>query len=125
MGTIGKFAELEAWTTGRELANLIYDLTDVGAFAKDFSLRDQLRRSAISAISNIAEGFDSRTHRGFVHFLGIATASLSKAKSQLYLALDRNYIDGKTFDAVYDLCDKTARQISKFIDYLEQNRPND
>ena len=122
MSAIQQFEELEAWKTSLKLATLIYDLTNVGAFAKDFCLKDQIRRAVISAMSNISEGFDSRTKRGFVHFLGIARASLSETKCQLYLALDLHYIGQEKFDSAYELCDKSARQISKLIKYLESNK---
>ena len=118
MGTIRRFEELEAWKNSRRVACAIYDLTASGAFAKDFGLMDQIRRAAIGGMSNIAEGFDSRTDRGFIQFLGIARASLGEVKSQLYLALDRDYVDQQEFDSVYELCDKTSRQISKLINYL-------
>jgi len=121
METIRRFEDLNAWKAGRALVNTIYDLTDSGAFAKDFGLRDQIRRSAVSGISNVAEGFDSPSNRRFAHFLGIARASLSETKTQLYVALDREYISQRQFDHAYDLCDKTARQISRFITYLREN----
>jgi len=72
-------------------------------------------------MSNIAEGFDSRTDRSFVQYLGIARASLGEVKSQLYLALDRRYIEESQFNVALELCDKTARQISKLIEYLEDS----
>ena len=66
MGTVKKFEELDAWQTGRALSNRVYDLTDDEPFANDFGLRDQIRRAAVSIMSNIAEGFNSRTQKRFI-----------------------------------------------------------
>ncbi len=70
MGKITRFEEIEAWQTARQLANLIYEMTDSGPFAKDFGLKDQIRRAAVSVMSNIAEGFESHTQALFIDFLG-------------------------------------------------------
>ena len=61
MASITRFEEIEAWQTARQLANMIYDLTDQMAFGRDYGLKDQIRRAAVSVMSNIAEGFESRT----------------------------------------------------------------
>ena len=122
MGKARRIEELDVWKTGRELANVIYDLTNSGEFTQDFGLKDQIRRAAVGGMSNIAEGFHSRTDRGFANYLGIARASLGEVKSQLYLALDRKYIDHDGFEFAYELCDKSARQISKLMQYLEEDR---
>lgn len=78
-----------------------------------------MRRAAVSGMSNITEGFYSRTNRGFVQFLGIARASIGEVRSQLFIALDRDYIDRERFDRAYELCDRTSRQTYRLIDYLE------
>lgn len=70
MGKITRFEEIEVWQTARQLANLIYEMTDSGPFAKDFGLKDQIRRAAVSVMSNIAEGFESHTQALFIDFLG-------------------------------------------------------
>ena len=72
MPTIRRFEEIEAWQTARELTRLVYDLSKEGIFARDFGLRDQMRRAAVSIMSNIAEGFESRTQPQFVEYLGRA-----------------------------------------------------
>jgi four helix bundle protein len=124
MPTIERFEDIEAWQTARRLANLIYDLTDQGAFARDYGLRDQIRRAAVSAMSNIAEGFESRTQSQFIDFLGRAKGSAGEVRSQLYIALDRKYITQAQFDEAYDLADKCSRQISRFMIYLESQPTN-
>jgi four helix bundle protein len=75
MSTIKRFEEIEAWQTARELTRRVYAISSDGVFSKDFGLRDQIRRAAVSIMSNIAEGFESRTRGLFVEFLGRAKGS--------------------------------------------------
>ena len=122
MGTLRRVQDLEVWKSSRQLTNIIYDLTAEGALARDFNLKDQMRRAAVSGMSNIAEGLHSRTDRGFIQFLGLARASVGELRSQLYLALDRSYINEESFETAIELCDKTACQSSRLIDYLKQGK---
>jgi len=123
MPTITRFEEIEAWQAARQLANLIYGLSDGGQFARDFGLKDQMRRAAVSVMSNIAEGFESRTQAMFLDFLGRAKGSAGEVRAQAYIALDRGYISQPQFDQLFDLAEKCSRQISRFISYLE-SQPN-
>ncbi|GIV61286.1 MAG: four helix bundle protein [Rhodothermaceae bacterium] len=118
MATVKRFEELVAWQTARHLVNEIYALTGDGAFARDFGLRDQIQRAAVSVMSNIAEGFESRTQRLFIEHLGRARASCGEVRSQLYVALDLGYIDPPQFDALYECTDKTSRLIYRLMTYL-------
>ena len=99
----------------------VYRLTEQGAFAKDFGLKDQIRRAAVSVMSNIAEGFESQAQAQFVRYLGHAKASAGEVRSQLYIALDVKYLDKEHFDQVFDLADKAVRQIARFVSYLESH----
>ena len=123
MATVRRFEELDVWQTARQLANHIYDCTSAGPFSRDFGLRDQIQRAAVSVMSNIAEGFNSRTQRIFIDLLGRARGSAAEVQSQLYLAQDRGYISDEQMRAGYKLADKASRQIYAFIRYLESN-PN-
>ena len=75
MAGITRFEEIESWKTARQLTNMVYALSNKTGFNRDFGLRDQIRRASVSVMSNIAEGFESRTDIQFVNFLGIARAS--------------------------------------------------
>jgi four helix bundle protein len=119
MAGITRFEEIEAWKTARQLANLIYRLSEQGSFAKDYGLKDQIRRASVSVMSNIAEGFESRTDTQFINYLGHAKGSSGEVRSQLYVALDLKYILLEQFAEAYEFADKTSRQVSRFIDYLE------
>ena len=123
MATIKRFEDIEAWQTARQLTRLVYQLSSTGAFARDFGLRDQMRRAAVSVMSNIAEGFESRTQALFIEFLGRARASAGELRAQAYVALDAGYLNQEQFDELYDLVDKCSRQLSRFIRYLEA-QPN-
>ena len=121
MAGIVRFEEIQAWKQARELTNAIYGLTQQPAFSKDFGLRDQIRRASVSVMSNIAEGFESRTDTQFINFLGMARASAGEVRSQLYIALDQKYISAEQFKATFGLAEQCAQKIAGFIAYLEAN----
>ena len=121
MSGITRFEEIQAWQTARELTNGVYALTKQGDFSRDYGLRDQIRRAAISTLSNIAEGFESRSDVQFINYLGMARPSAGEVRVQLYIALDQKYISSEQFQEAYELADKTSRQIANFIKYLETN----
>src|SRR5215208_2486638 len=119
MPTITRFEEIEAWKTARELTRMIYSLTEQGLFAKDFGLRNQIQRAAVSVMSNIAEGFESRTRPQFLGYLGHSKASAGEVRCQLYIAMDLKYITQEQFRQVFDLADKSSPQLARFMDYLD------
>ncbi len=119
MPTIMRFEEIEAWKTAREMTRLIYALTDEGRFARDFGLRNQIQRASVSVMSNIAEGFESRTQPQFIEYLSRAKASAGEVRCQLYVAADLGYMTESQMGEAFDLADKVARQIARFMDYLE------
>ena len=132
MGTISRFEEIEAWQIARQLTNLLYDWSDDGAFSRDFGLRDQIRRAAISVMSNIAEGFESQTNALFLSYLSRAKASAGEVRAQLYVALDRGYIDQEQFDQAYGLASRCAGKLHNLMRYLKsqpgtriQEKPTD
>jgi four helix bundle protein len=122
MPTINCFEEIEAWQTARQLTRRLYVLTNEGNFARDFGLWDQMRRASVSILSNIAEGFESRTRALFIEFLGRAKASAGELRAQTYVALDVGYLSRAQFEEMFDLVDKCSRQISRFIAYLQSEK---
>lgn len=88
MAKIERFEDIEAWQLAREATTLVYEISSKGEFARDFALRDQIRRSTASIMSNIAEGFERDGDREFLQFIAIAKGSCGEARSQLYVALD-------------------------------------
>jgi len=98
---------------------MVYDVSSSGTFSRDFALRDQIRRAAISIPSNIAEGFSRRSNKEFVQFLFIAKGSIAEVQSQLYLALDQGYIVEESFRGLYERLEAVAKQASRLITYLK------
>ncbi len=123
MALIERFEDILAWQEARKLVGEIYKLTNVGSLAKDYGLRDQLQRAAVSAMTNIAEGFDCDSQVEFARFLGIARRSAVEVQSLLYAAIDVGYIDQKTFDAEYDQARKTKALIGGFKNALKKRNP--
>ena len=118
MAGFKRFEEIEAWKLGRELNRQIYALSAGGAFGRDFALRDQIRRAAISLSSNVAEGYARRSPKDFARFLVIARASSAEVVSQLYLALDLGYISEDEFRETRRLADRAGAACSGLIRYL-------
>jgi len=108
---IEKFEDLVAWQKARELTRNIYSITNQGEFSRDFGLRDQIRRASVSIMSNIAEGFERGGRSEFHQFLVIAKGSCAELRSQLYVALDVDYINKDVFKDLYSLSMETSRII--------------
>ncbi len=123
MPTIKKFEDMEIWQISRQISSHTYNLTRSEIFARDFGLSNQMRRAAVSIMSNIAEGFESRTNVLFKDYLGRAKASSGELRSQLYVAKDIGYISDVEFSQLFSLCERCTRQISRLIQYLEK-QPN-
>lgn len=119
MAKFSSFEEIKSWQKARELNKDIYSITNKNeSFAKDFGLRDQIRRSSISVSSNIAEGFERETTKEFIRFLYIAKASAGEFRSQLYLAFDLNYIANEEFEKLKSEVNEVSKLISGLIKYL-------
>src|SRR5262245_39280402 len=120
---ITRFEDLQAWQQARVLTNLVYEATDSGGFARDFKLRDQIRGAAGSVMHNCAEGFDSGSDNEFIVFLKYARRSASEVQSEIYLALDRSYIDQASFKQIYEKATETKKIINALIAYLRRSKP--
>lgn len=122
MAKIERFEDLQSWQKARQLVNSIYDLTEHPRFAKDFRLSGQIQDAAGSAMHNIAEGFDAGTNLEFIRFLKIARRSASEVQSELYLALDRSYINQNELSLAYNLATETKRLVNGMIGYLRKSK---
>ena len=120
MSTIRRFEDIQAWQQARELTREIYKTCARGSLGKDFALRDQICRAAVSSMSNVAEGFSRNSDRDFAHFLDIAKGSVLEVQSLLYVALDISYIGNDEVERLYELTDKTASLIGGLIVYLRK-----
>lgn len=101
MASFNTFEEIDAWQKSRELTKQIYAMTSKGSFARDYGLKDQIRRASVSIMSNIAEGFERSGTGEFAQFLAIAKGSAGEVRSQLYVALDQNYLPKDEFRSLW------------------------
>ena len=122
---IERFEDLEVWQLSRELVKSIYKLTSGTKFSKDFGLANQIQRSAVSIMSNIAEGFERKSKKEFINFLYIAKGSCGELRSQLYIALDLNYINKDEFQTNYQSAEKISKSLGGFIKYIQSSNPKD
>jgi len=116
---IERFEDIKAWQEARVLVKIVYDAIKSNKnFTGDYKFREQIHSAAVSAMSNIAEGFSRRSTKEFVQFLFIAKGSVAEVQSQLYVALDQSYVNEEKFNELYSKSDEVARLISGFIQYL-------
>ncbi len=120
MSLITRFEDIQAWQEARKLVKMIYQLTSSSTLAKDFGLRDQIQRAAVSAMANIAEGFDCESRREFARFLGIARRSAVEVQSLLYAAFDIEYISEIQLKEHYEQARRTKALIGGFKHSLKK-----
>ena len=119
MASVKRFEELKSWQKARKLVNLVYDKTLDKPFAVDYELQSQIRRASGSVMHNIAEGFDAGSDKEFARFLRIARRSASEVQSQLYLALDRDYISQDDMESLYQAATEVKKLINGMLAYLK------
>lgn len=121
MATFKRFEEIESWKLARKLTNRIYEVSSLDGFARDFALKDQIRRACVSIMSNIAEGHDRSGTGEFVQFLATAKASAGEVRCQLYIAFDQGYIDEEAFAELGRMTLDTQCLIGGLINYLKRS----
>ena len=112
MTGIRRFEDCIAWQKARVLTSDVYRVSGKGNFSRDFALRDQIRRAAISVMSNIAEGFDRYSRPEFRQLLSFARGSVAEVRNQLYIAADLGYVDVATFGRMKAQCEEASRLIA-------------
>ena len=120
MATIKRFEDLECWQEARKFVQLIYGLTKKSDFKRDYELVGQIRRSAVSSMANIAEGFHRNSNKDFMKFLDYSRSSIAETVSHCYVALDQNYINETEMAAVKDQADIVWKKVNNFITYLNR-----
>jgi four helix bundle protein len=118
---VERFEDLDAWRLARELTREVYRVTRTEPFARDFGLRDQICRSSVSVMSNVAEGFERDGDKEFLNFLSIAKGSAGETRSLLYVALDQEYISETEFGLIYGKAVENSRVISGLSTYLRDS----
>ena len=118
---VERFEDLIAWQKARVLTKKIYEITNSGDFAKDYGLRDQIRRASVSIMSNIAEGFERFNRKEFHYFLNVAKSSGGEVRSQLYVSYDVNYISKEKFNELIADCEELSKILGKLRSTVEKN----
>lgn len=118
------FRDLRCWQGARELVRVIYLATAGGAFAKDYGLKDQIRRAAVSVMANIAEGFGTQSEADFMRYLSISIRSAYEVESHLYVAVDLNYLSQKDHKKMEALAANCIHLSKGLIRHLREKRQN-
>jgi len=120
--SIERFEDLIAWQKARNLTKDIYQVTRIGAFARDFGLTGQIQRAAVSIMANLAEGFERGKRGEFHQFLSVAKASCAEVRSHLYVALDIGHLDRSSFDRLFSQAEELALIIGGLRASVETQR---
>jgi four helix bundle protein len=127
MTTIKRFEDLECWQEARKFVKMIYKLINKPGFCQDKDLVGQIRRSSISSMSNISEGFHRNSTRDFMKFLDYSRSSIAESVSHCYVALDQEYISEKELKDIKNQADLVWKKVNSFISYLNRtlsDKPN-
>lgn len=122
MPRFGGFEEIKAWQKAYDVTLLVYRITDDGRFAKDFGLRDQIRRAAVSVMANIAEGHGRKSNSEFANFLNIARGSAHEVQSHLHVAVGLGYLEKEEFEAIYGTISEVSRMTLSLAKYLREKQ---
>ena len=121
MATIQRFEDLECWQEARNLVKLAYAMINGDKFRKDFDLVGQIRRSSVSCMANIAEGFHRNSKKEFMRFLDYSRTSVAETLSHFYVALDQKYVDEAQMIEVREKAEIVWKKINNFISYLHRD----
>ena len=114
---MGNYNNMEVWQDAKNLAVRIYHLTNQRAFSKDFSLRDQIRRAAVSIPSNLAEGEESVFNKVSIKHFSIACGSLAELRTQMEIAKEIGYLDDNNYDNLAQIMIVLNKRIKKLIQF--------
>ncbi len=118
-----RFEDILAWQKAYSVTLDIYKITSDSQFAKDFGLKDQIRRAAVSIMANIAEGHGRKSNTEFANFLNIARGSAAEVQSHLYVALGLKYIEQDDFDHIYPVLGEISKMTLALARYLREPQP--
>lgn len=118
---VTSFEDLKVWKDSRILVSLIYKITSNSNFSRDYGLRDQIQRAAVSVMNNIAEGFERNNNKEFLKFLLYSKGSVGEVRSISYVAKDLNYISEESFNEIKSLAVDISKQLHHFRLYLKEH----
>ena len=112
---MGNFQKLRVWQHAKELAIEIYKVTSISTISKDYGLKDQIQRSAVSISANIAEGDELGTNRQSIKHFYIAKGSSAELQTLLIIAKEINYIESELMENLVNECKIISVMLSKII----------
>ena len=112
---MGNFVKLKVWQKAKDLAVFVYKVSNHGELARDYGLKDQIRRSAVSIPSNIAEGDELDTDRHSIKYFHIAKGSSAELLTQAIIAHEIGYMDQNNFDQISRECRSISSMLAKLI----------
>jgi len=115
------FEEIEVWQLARELVKEVYSITSADKINRNYSLKDQIQRAAISIMNNISEGFERHSDKEFVYFLKVAKGSAGEVRSMLYVLMDMKLIDDTQFLCLQEKAFAISKSLAGFILYLKNS----
>ena len=118
MSKINRFEDLRCWQASRKLVSMIYGMAENGKLMRDYDTKSQIKRAALSCMSNIAEGFGKFSNKEFIRYLDIAQSSALEVKSILYVLMDMNYLMAEKINELHQLIDETRGLTLALIKYL-------
>ena len=121
MVRINSFEDMSVWQDARKLVSDVYRITEEPPLNRDFGLKDQLRRSSISVMANIAKGFERNGNKEFIQFLSHAKGSVGELRSHLYVASDLGTVGSAEHEQIADRVLSISRQLSGLIKYLSNS----
>jgi len=116
----GSFKDLRVWQRSKKLAVAIYKATEEGPLARDFGLRDQMRRAGVSVCSNVAEGDERNTDKDAVRFFYMAKGSLAELITQIEIAGEVGYLDSDTMIHFEEDCGEIGKMLGALIKAREK-----
>ncbi len=122
MASIQQFEDLVLWQKSKDFTIKIYKLTEQEKFAKDYGLKDQIRRASVSIPSNIAEGFDRKGNKEFIQFLHISLGSLAEVKTQLIIAFELDYMNNENLEMLNQEIIEIQKLLKGLITYLKKSQ---
>jgi len=121
MSKVDVFEDLRAWKDSRKLVKSVYELSSSGELAREYVLKNQMRRAVVSIMANIAEGFERGGNREFLQFLAIAKGSAGELRSHLYAAYDLDFLQSDEFKSLSESTLSVSRQVSGLMKYLKSS----
>jgi four helix bundle protein len=120
MSTVKRFEDLECWQEARKLVNMIYTLTRNREFKIDFELKNQITRSALSVMANVAEGFHRSSRKDLMKFLDYSRSSIAETLSHCYIGFDQHYVSEQEMQNIKEQSELVWKKINNFISYLNK-----